>query len=145
QNAGRTAVQTFFFRAGRHYGARTFYPSHDKGLPPNEILGAFLAQFYANRSAPPVLLLSHAPLDASLLAEALTAQAGYKVALSVPKLGEKKRLINLARKNAEQSLARQMAESSEQAKLLARVAETFSLPEAPKRIEVYDNSHISGS
>lgn len=145
QSAGRTAVQTFFFRAGRHYGARTFYPSHDQTLPAGEVLGAFLAQFYANRAAPPALLLSHAPTDAGLLAQALSEQAGYKVTLSVPKLGEKKRLIDLARKNAQESLARKMAESSEQAKLLNRVAEIFGLAETPKRIEVYDNSHISGS
>jgi excinuclease ABC subunit C len=144
QEGGRTAVQVFFFRAGRNYGARTIYPSHDKGLPPSEIMGAFLAQFYAGKPAPPQLLLSHAPQDAALLTKALSEQAGHKVALAVPKLGEKKRLIDLARKNAREALARKMAESSEQLKLLARVGEIFGLPEAPKRIEVYDNSHLSG-
>jgi excinuclease ABC subunit C len=145
QKAGKTAVQVFFFRAGRNYGARTFYPAHDKGLAPGEILSAFLAQFYAGKPAPPSLILSHAPDDAALLAEALGAHAEHKVVLLVPKLGEKKRLVALALKNAEEALARKLSESSEQAKLLGRVAEIFGLPEAPKRIEVYDNSHISGA
>jgi excinuclease ABC subunit C len=138
-------VQVFFFRAGRNYGARTFYPSHDKGLPPGEILEAFIAQFYAGKPAPACLFLSHVPNEAVLLAKALAEQAGHKVTLAAPKLGEKKRLIDLARKNAREALARKLSESSEQAKLLNRVAEIFGLSEAPKRIEVYDNSHISGA
>ncbi len=144
QAGGHTAVQVFFFRAGRNYGARTFYPSHDKGLPQDEILGAFLAQFYSGKPAPPVILLSHTPQDAGLLSQAFTEQTGHKVTLTTPRLGEKKRLIDLACKNAKEALARRMAESSEQARLLTRVADVFGLAEPPKRIEVYDNSHISG-
>jgi excinuclease ABC subunit C len=145
QDAGRTAVQVFFFRAGRNYGARTFYPSHDKDLPAGEILEAFVAQFYAGKPAPASVLLSHQPNEVALLAEALSEQAGHKVTLAAPKLGEKKRLIDLARKNAREALARKLSESSEQAKLLARLAELFGLAEPPRRIEVYDNSHIGGS
>ncbi|HUY68840.1 MAG TPA: excinuclease ABC subunit UvrC, partial [Alphaproteobacteria bacterium] len=110
-----------------------------------EILGAFLAQFYADKPAPPSILLSHPADDAALLAEVLSAKAEHKVTIAAPKLGEKKRLLDLARKNAEQALARHLSQSAEQAKLLARVAEIFGLAEAPKRIEVYDNSHISGA
>ena len=145
QDAGKTAVQIFFLRSGRNYGARTFYPSHDKDLQPGEILEAFVAQFYSSKPAPACVLLSHAPNETTLLAEALSEQAGHKVTLAVPKLGEKKHLIDLARKNAREALARKLAESSEQAKLLGRVAEIFGLAEPPKRIEVYDNSHISGT
>lgn len=145
QEAGHSAVQIFFFRAGRNYGARTFYPAHDKGLKPSEILSSFLAQFYAGKSAPPCLFLSHHPDEEQLIAEALTEHSGHGVTLAVPKLGEKKRLVDHARKNAQQALARKLSESSEQVKLLARVAEIFGLAEPPRRIEVYDNSHISGS
>jgi excinuclease ABC subunit C len=144
QAAGKTAVQVFFFRDDRNYGARTFYPAHDKGLTPGEILSSFVAQFYTAKPAPPLVMLSQPADDAALLEQALTEQAGHKVRITVPKLGDRKRLVDLARKNARESLARQMAETSEQAKLLARIAEIFGLVEAPKRIEVYDNSHISG-
>ncbi len=145
QQAGKTAIQIFFFRSGRNYGSRTFYPSHDAQLPVGEILSSFLVQFYTDKSAPPSLLLSHKPDDAELLTQALSTQAGHKVSLIVPKLGDKKRLVEHARKNAKEALGRKLSESSEQAKLLGRVAEIFGLAEAPKRIEVYDNSHISGS
>jgi len=145
QQAGKTAMQVFFFRSGRNYGARTFYPLHDKEAPVSEIISAFLAQFYADKPAPPTLLLSHKPEDSALLEKALSEQAGHKVELIVPKLGDKKRLIEHARKNAKEALGRKLSESSEQVRLLGRVAEIFGLAEAPKRIEVYDNSHISGS
>lgn len=145
QHAGKTAVQVFFFRSDRNYGARTFYPSHDADDALVEILGAFIAQFYADKSAPPLLLLSHRPDDAVLLEQALTASAHHKVSITVPKAGARKRLVDHAAQNAEEALARHMSGRMEQAKLLDRVAETFQMPAAPRRIEVYDNSHISGS
>jgi excinuclease ABC subunit C len=145
QKGGKTAIQVFFFRSGRNYGARTFYPSHDKQMEIGEILSSFIAQFYVEKEVPPTLLLSHKPDDATILEQALTEQSGHKVALLVPQLGDKKRLVEHARKNAEEALARTLSESSEQAKLLQRVAELFGMAEAPKRIEVYDNSHISGA
>lgn len=145
QAAGCTAIQVFFFRADRNYGARTFYPAHAGQLSPDEIMSSFLVQFYAGKPAPPALLLSHKAKDSTLLEKALSERAGHKVKLSVPKQGARRRLINHARKNAQEALARTLSESAEQAKLLSRVAEIFNLAEAPKRIEVYDNSHISGS
>lgn len=145
QEAGKTAIQVFFFRNDRNYGARTFYPAHDQGLKGGEILASFLAQFYSGKTAPPSIVLSHMPDDLGLLEQALTASAEHKVRITVPKLGDKKRLIDLARKNAKESLARQLAESSEQAKLLNCVADIFGMAEPPKRVEVYDNSHISGT
>jgi len=145
QHAGRTAIQVFFFRADRNYGARTFFPSHDKQLPVGEILSAFLAQFYADKIAPPSILLNHKTNDAEILEQVLSEQAQHNVALIVPKRGDKKHILEHARKNAEEALARRMSEHSEQAKLLGRVADIFGLAEVPRRIEVYDNSHISGS
>jgi len=145
QKAGKTAIQVFFFRADRNYGSRTFYPSHDHETPPAEIMSAFLVQFYADKSAPPALYLSHMPDDKALLEEALATRSEHKVDLIVPKLGDKKRIITHAMHNAEEALGRKLSESSEQANLLQRVAEIFGLPEPPQRIEVYDNSHISGA
>lgn len=145
QQGGKTAIQIFFFRSDRNYGSRTIYPSHDKHMEVGEILSSFIAQFYVDKIAPATLLLSHKPNDSDVLEQALTEQTGHKVSLLVPQLGDKKRLIEHARKNAEEALGRTLSESSEQAKLLQRVAEIFGLAEAPKRIEVYDNSHISGS
>jgi excinuclease ABC subunit C len=145
QSSGKTAIQIFFFRQDRNYGARVFYPSHAKEQKEAEIMSAFIAQFYADKPAPPLLLVDTAPEDHALLAEALSAQAEHKVRILVPQAGDKKRLVDMAKKNAQESLARSMSERDEQAKLLNRVAEIFGLAEAPKRIEVYDNSHISGS
>lgn len=145
QQNGKTAIQVFFFRSDRNYGARVFFPSHDKDNSPAEIMASFLAQFYTEKPAPPSLLLSHAPDDGLVLMQALSDQSGHKVVLTVPQLGDKKRLIEHARKNAEEALARAVSQSSEQAKLLQRVAEIFGLAETPKRIEVYDNSHTSGA
>ncbi len=145
QASGRTAIQIFFFRNDRNYGSRIYYPVHDKQLAVGEILASFLAQFYSDKPAPAAVIVSHRPNEPKLLEEALTERSGHKVRLTVPKLGEKKRLINHAQRNAEQALARKMSESSEQTKLLNRVAEVFGLADPPRRIEVYDNSHISGT
>ncbi|MDE1901568.1 MAG: excinuclease ABC subunit UvrC [Alphaproteobacteria bacterium] len=145
QNSGKTAVQVFFFREGRNYGARVFYPAHDKTDSAADIMAAFIAQFYAGKPAPSLLLLDRAPSDAELLAAALSEQAQHKVHITVPQAGDKKRLIDMAQHNAQESLARTMAERDEQVRLMNRVAEIFGMAAPPKRIEVYDNSHIQGS
>lgn len=145
QSGGHTAIQVFFFRDGRNYGARTFFPKHDPDEAPADILSAFIAQFYDDKVPPPILILSHEPSDKALLAEALTHRAERKVALIVPQVGDKTRLVALASRNAREALARKLADASEQAKILARVAELFGLEEPPTRIEIYDNSHVSGS
>jgi excinuclease ABC subunit C len=145
QDGGKTAVQVFFFRQDRNYGARLFFPSHDKTETPDAIMAAFIAQFYADKPAPPLLLLNLAPADAPLLAQALSDHAGHKVHIFIPQTGDKKRLTDMAEHNAQEALARSLSERAEQAKLLAKVAELFAMPAPPQRIEVYDNSHIQGS
>ena len=145
QEAGHTAIQVFFFRADRNYGTRTYYPAHDRSMAVGEVLASFIAQFYADKPVPPLLLLSHAADEAALLAEALGEKAGGKVSILVPKHGEKKRVMDHALQNAQAALGRKLSESSEQARLLQRVGELFGMAEAPKRIEVYDNSHIAGA
>ena len=145
QAGGQTCIQVFFFRGGQNWGNRPYYPAHARDLELAEILGAFLGQFYADKVPPRLVLLSQAPADAGLLSEALAARAGARVDLQVPRRGDKRQLVEQALVNAREALGRRLAESSAQQKLLAGVAETFGLEAPPKRIEVYDNSHIQGS
>ncbi|HEY5208564.1 MAG TPA: excinuclease ABC subunit UvrC [Stellaceae bacterium] len=146
QAGGQTCIQVFFFRGGQNWGNRPYYPAHARDLELAEIVAAFLGQFYEDKVPPRLILLSHAPgEEASLLAEALSSRAGARVELQVPQRGDKLQLVNQALVNAREALGRRLAESSAQQKLLAGVAETFGLEAPPKRIEVYDNSHIQGS
>jgi excinuclease ABC subunit C len=145
QAGGHTAIQVFFFRGGQNWGNRAYFPSHDKQLPLAEVLAAFIGQFYENKPPPRSILLSDAPAEAELLAEALATRAGRKVELLVPQRGDKRKLVKHALVNAREALGRRLAESSTQQKLLAGVAAAFGLDALPQRIEVYDNSHIQGT
>jgi len=145
QDGGLTCIQVFFFRGGRNYGNRAYFPSHDKAQEIDEVLAAFIAQFYDNKAAPGLILVSHDLTEHGLLQEALSVRAGSRVELHVPKRGDKKRLIDHAVTNAREAHGRRLAESGSQTKLLAGVAEVFGLSEPPKRIEIYDNSHIQGT
>jgi excinuclease ABC subunit C len=145
QDGGQACVQVFFYRGGRNYGNRAYYPSHVHDAEAPELLDAFLGQFYAERSPPRLVLLSDAPASQSLLAEALAVRGRHKVRLLRPRRGDKRRLVEQAMLNAHQALARRLAESSAQARLLGELGERLGLPETPGRIEVYDNSHIMGT
>ncbi len=145
QEAGQTCVQVFFIRGGRNNGNRSFFPANTKGEEPGAVLAAFIAQFYDDKPPPPQILLNHAPEEQELLAEALSVKAGRKVSLLVPQRGEKHDVVLHAATNAREALERKLAETAGQAKLLDAVAELFGLPETPKRIEIYDNSHIMGT
>jgi len=142
---GRCAIEAFFYRGGRNYGSRAYFPSHDAEAPANEVLAAFLAQFYENRPAPPLVLVSDGPAEAALLAEALSLRAGRKVRLLRPQRGDKVQLVSHATTNAAEALGRKTAESASQARLLAAVGEVFGLDAAPRRIDVFDNSHLHGT
>ncbi|MCH8037797.1 MAG: excinuclease ABC subunit UvrC, partial [Proteobacteria bacterium] len=145
QEAGQTCIQVFFFRAGRNYGNRAYYPSHDRALGLKAVLGAFLAQFYENKPVPKLVLISHQPGDGALIAEALSSRAGHKVVFREPKRGAKRKLVEHALTNARDALVRRLAESSAQRALLEGLAECLALDAVPERIEVYDNSHIQGA
>ena len=142
---GQACVQVFFIRANQSWGNRDFYPRTGSGAEAPEILEAFLTQFYDDKEPPRLILLSHMVDNEDLVALALAERAGRKVELAVPQRGEKAELVENAVRNARESLARKMAESSTQNKLLAGLAEAFDLEAPPKRIEVYDNSHIQGT
>ena len=142
---GVTCVQVFFFRGGRNYGNRAYFPSHDKAAETEEVLAAFIAQFYENKAAPALVLVSHEPPELDLLTEALSLRAGHKVELAVPRRGDKRRIVEHALTNAREAHGRRLAESSSQARLLDGVAAVFGLDGPPERIEVYDNSHVQGA
>ena len=142
---GQACVQVFFIRANQSWGNRDFYPKTGAGAEEPEIMEAFLTQFYDDKDPPRLILLSHPVDNPDLVTEALTARAGRKVEIAVPQRGEKAELVENATRNARESLARRMAESTTQNKLLVGLAEAFDLDTPPQRIEVYDNSHIQGT
>ena len=145
QEGGQTCIQVFFFRAGQNWGNKAYFPRHDKEVDAAEVLEAFLAQFYEDRTPPRVVLISHDMPERALLAEALSIRLGRRVVVGVPSRGEKKEIVDHALLNAREALGRRLAESSSQMTLLEGVAEVFGLGAPPERIEVYDNSHIQGS
>ncbi|WP_372674680.1 excinuclease ABC subunit UvrC [Aquicoccus sp.] len=143
---GQACVQVFFVRAGQNWGNRDFYPRVGSSeIEAAEVLEAFIGQFYDNKEPPKQLLLSHPLENADLMAQALSDKAGRKVALLMPQRGEKAELVSNAARNARESLARKMAETATQGRLLKGLADAFGLDAPPNRIEVYDNSHIQGT
>jgi len=142
---GQFCVQVFFFRAFQNWGNHAFRPKADDSLTDAEVLEAFIVQFYEDRTPPRLVLLSHDMAEPALIEEALTSRAGRKVRIEIPQRGEKRDLVNHALNNAREALGRQLAEGASNRTLLEGVAETFGLEETPRRIEVYDNSHISGT
>ena len=145
QAGGFNCVEVFFFRTGQNWGNRAYFPKADRSLAAGEVLGAFLAQFYDDKPVPRTIFVSNEIEERALLAEALSTKSGHKIEVSVPQRGEKKDLVDHALANAREALARKLAESSSQRKLLEVLAEIFGLAGPPRRIEVYDNSHIQGS
>ncbi len=142
---GQVCIQVFFFRAGQNWGNRPYFPRQPFDMEPQEVLESFICQFYDERPAPRLLLVSHPMAGAALMAEALSASAGHKVEVSVPQRGEKREIMERALANAREQLGRRLAENSAQTQLLEGVADTFGLEAMPRRIEVYDNSHIQGA
>lgn len=145
QKGGKTCVQVFFFRAGRNYGNRSYFPRHSADDDIQSVFGAFLAQFYENKPVPKEVFVSHLPEDKVLLEEALSSKLKSRVTISKPARGDRRRIMDFVEKNALSALERMLAEKATEEKLLDGVAELFGMEERPKRIEVYDNSHISGT
>ncbi len=142
---GVVGIQAFFIRGGQNWGHRSFFPAHVADVPEDEVLAQFLMQFYEEVPPARTVFVDRDLPEQALLAEALAAQAGRKVALGTPQRGTRRRLLDQAKRNAVEALERRLAESTTQARLLREVAELFDLAEPPDRIEVYDNSHIQGT
>ncbi len=145
EEGGQSCVQVFFIRAGQNWGANAYYPRHERGAEAEEILAAFIAQFYEKRPPPRLILTSHSPEQSDLLSEALGLSAGRKVEIRTPERGSKRELMLQASRNAREALARKLAEGASQVRLLKDLAKALDLEEPPQRIEIYDNSHIQGS
>jgi excinuclease ABC subunit C len=142
---GQFCIQVFFIRSGQNWGTRAYFPKTDKTMEEAEVLSSFLSQFYDDKPIPSQIIISQDFEERNLLEEAFTAHAGHKVEILVPQRGEKKALVEHAVTNAREANGRRMAESSSQSKLLEGVAKVFGLASPPRRIEVYDNSHIQGA
>ena len=145
EEGGHVCIQVFFFRAGQNWGNRPYFPKLPFDMRPHEVLEAFIGQFYDERPAPKLLLVSHEMTGAGLMAEALGANAGHRIEIAVPQRGEKREIMERALANAREQLGRRLAENSAQTQLLEGVADIFGLEAPPRRIEVYDNSHIQGA
>jgi excinuclease ABC subunit C len=145
QEGGYSCVEVFFFRTGQNWGNRAYFPKAEKSYTPEEVLGSFLAQFYEDKPPPKMVLLSHAIEESELLASALSVKAGFKVEVLTPQRGEKKELVIHALTNAREALGRKLADTATQARLLEGMSRMAGMSTVPKRIEVYDNSHIQGT
>jgi excinuclease ABC subunit C len=145
QEGGTWSIQVFFFRTGQNWGNRAYFPKADRSLEAGAVLEAFLAQFYDDKPTPNLVLVSTDFPERALLEAALSERAGHRITIAVPQRGEKRELVEHAAANAREALARKIAETSSQAKLLAGLAEAFGLPAPPQRVEVYDNSHVMGT
>ena len=145
QEGGHTCIQVLFFRTGQNWGNRAYFPKADRALDVGEVLDSFIAQFYDDKPVPRLILLSHEVPSRALLAEALSIKAERKVEISVPQRGTKIGLVEHATQNAREALGRRMAETSSQKILMEGLKDRFGLAHVPRRIEVYDNSHIMGT
>ncbi len=144
-DGGVSCVQVFFIRAGQNWGATVHFPRHERDQGAEEILAAFLVQFYDKRPPPRLILVNELPEQAELIAEALSLKAARKIELRKPERGAKRDLLTQAERNAAEALTRKLSETASQERLLLEVQKVFELPEVPERIEVYDNSHIQGT
>jgi excinuclease ABC subunit C len=145
QEGGFFCVEVFFFRTGQNWGNRAYFPKADRTLGAGEVLAAFLAQFYDDKPVPELILLSHEIDERALLEQALSAKSERKVEIAYPRRGEKKELVDHALANAREALGRKLADTASQRQLLEALAACFGLARPPRRIEVYDNSHIQGT
>src|SRR5581483_4172331 len=145
QEGGQTCVQVFFFRSGQNWGNRAYFPRADRTVGVEEVLESFIAQFYDDKPVPRCILLSHELPMRALLEEALSTKAERRVEIRVPQRGTKTTIVEHAAQNAREALARRLAESSSQRLLLEGIRERFGLARTPRRIEVFDNSHIQGA
>src|SRR4051794_8125370 len=139
------SIQAFFIRGGQNWGHRAFFPVHTNDVPEAEVLASFLVQFYEDMPPPRRILVDREIPDCELLEQALSVRADRKVVIEIPQRGARRKLMEQAQRNAEEALERRLAETTSQGKVLRELADTFELPDVPKRIEVYDNSHIMGT
>jgi len=145
EQAGQFCVEVFFFRNWQNWGNRAYFPKADKSMTPDEVLGSFIAQFYDDKPAPRLILLSHEIEDAELMAAALSTKSETRVEIHAPQRGERRQLIDYVQRNVKEALGRRLADTASQQKLLVSLGQAFGMNRPPKRVEIYDNSHIMGT
>ncbi len=145
QKEGVTCIQVFFYRGGRNLGNKSYFPRHSSDDDISSIFSAFIAQFYQTKSVPKTIAINYEIGEKDLLEEAFSDKASRRASIIVPKRGKYKGALDFVQNNAEQALARHLALNASRTKLRQGVADLFGLDDLPKRIEVYDNSHISGT
>ncbi|MGN7123158.1 excinuclease ABC subunit UvrC [Methylorubrum thiocyanatum] len=145
EQAGQFCIEVFFFRNFQNWGNRAYFPKADRSMSADEVLASFISQFYDDKPAPRLVLVSHTIEDAELMAAALSSRVEHRVEVHQPQRGERKNLVDYAQRNAKEALGRRLADTASQGKLLAALGQSFGLDKPPRRIEVYDNSHISGT
>lgn len=143
--AGKICVEVTFIRNGFNYGNNSYFPTSLEGVDETELPQEFIMQFYQSNPVPKAIITNMQVEDKEVIQEALQLKTGQFVEIDVPQKGDKLALIKMGERNAQEALARRMAENATQKKLLKMFCEEFQLPETPERIEVYDNSHISGT
>lgn len=142
--AGMSAVQLFMLRGGQHRGSAVFFPRHEPGERIERVLAAFLLQFYQTHPVPARILVNVMPAAAPEVEAALATLRGGPVRLHRPQRGRLVGLVEAAARNAEQALARRLSEREATRAQLAALAARFGLARPPRRIEVFDNSHLMG-
>jgi excinuclease ABC subunit C len=145
QDKGKSCIQVFFFRSGHNFGNRSYFPRHEKDETPEDVLSAFIAQFYANKPVPRDIVVSHNVTAKTVIEEALRVKSGHKVSVTKPARGARRELVVMAERNAKEALSRHLAAEATQEQMFERLAEVFGLEDGIERLEVFDNSHISGS
>ena len=145
EEAGQFCIEVFFFRNFQNWGNRAYFPKADRTIAAEEVLGQFVAQFYDDKPAPRLVLLSHDVEDMELLGEALSLRTDSKVEVAAPKRGEKRDLVDHAASNAKEALSRKLSDTASQKQLLMALGNAFGLEAPPRRVEIYDNSHIMGT
>ncbi|MBB2960163.1 excinuclease ABC subunit UvrC [Methylobacterium sp. R2-1] len=145
EQAGQFCIEVFFFRNFQNWGNRAYFPKADRSMSADEVLASFISQFYDDKPAPKLVLVSHTIEDAELMAAALSSRVEHRVEVHQPQRGERKNLVDYAQRNAKEALGRRLADTASQGKLLIALGQAFGLDKPPRRVEVYDNSHISGT
>ena len=145
RDGAHACIQVFFIRAYQNWGNKDFYPRINLDNSDEEVLEAFVGQFYSNKEPPKQVILSHPVENHDLIISYLTEKLGKKVEIIIPRRGEKFDIVSSAIRNARESLGRKLEQAATQKNLLNGLAVSLNLNSIPNRIEIYDNSHIQGS
>jgi len=145
KESGKTCIQVFFYRSKQNWGNQAFFPKHDPDENLKEILNSFVSQFYENKAVPSSVIISEDIKERKLIEKTLSNKEGKQISISTAKKGSKLRVINLAIKNAKNSLNRKLYESQNNRSLLDEIGKKFKIDNSISLVEVYDNSHIQGT